>query len=94
VRTLTEQRNFSRQAPEHRVEVAERAALKLKQELSNQLEQREQREAINRRAAQNQRETYDSQRSKLNLRFIDAMKLDPQPAPSLNETKNSGGAMK
>jgi len=78
VRTLAEQKDFSRQAPEHRIEVAERAALKIKQELANQREQHESRESINRRAAQAQRETYDSQRSKLNFRFIDAMKLDPQ----------------
>ncbi len=78
VRTLVEQKDFSRQAPEHRIDIAERAALKLKQELANQREQREYRESINRRAAQAQRETYDSQRSKLNFRFADVMKVEPQ----------------
>jgi hypothetical protein len=78
VRVLVEQKAFTKQAPEHRVEIAERAALKLKEELVSQRNQQEVRERARRRDTQAQRESYDSQRSKLNYRFVDALKLQPQ----------------
>jgi hypothetical protein len=79
VRTLVEQKSFSRQADGHRIEVAERAALKLREAIAKQREEQEYRDSIRRRATLTQRETYESQRSALHYSFIESHKLEPQP---------------
>lgn len=78
VRTLINHRGFTPQGDGHRVEVAERASLKLKQIIASQQDEQERRRLAKQRAAVAQRDSYDSQRSKLNDRFAEAAKLEPQ----------------
>jgi hypothetical protein len=59
VRTLTEHKNFVPQDPRHRIEVAERSALKLREALKEEEEQKENAERARRRAATAIRRTYE-----------------------------------
>jgi len=77
VRILIEQKSFTRQSEQHHVERAEHAALKLRELLAKQREEQEYRDLIRRRAEQARGESYDSQRSKLSLRFVETSKLEP-----------------
>ncbi|MEA2336351.1 MAG: hypothetical protein QOE82_358 [Thermoanaerobaculia bacterium] len=78
VRILVNQKGFTPQGDGHRVEVAERAALKLRQIIAAQDAEQEQRRMAKQRAAVARRDTYDSQRAMLNDRFLQAIKLEPQ----------------
>lgn len=78
VRILIEQKSFTPQSEKHRVEVAERAALKLREIIAAQRDQQEYRETIRRRAQEGKKESYESRRADLNFRFVESMKLEEQ----------------
>jgi hypothetical protein len=78
VRTLVEQRSFTPQADGHRVAVAERAALKLRELLKQQESERDTRQLAKQRAAVSKADSYESKRGVLYDRFVQSSKLDPQ----------------
>ena len=78
VRILVEQYDFTPQNEKHRVEVAERSALKLREVIRKQESDREYKETIRTSAAKATRETYDSKLSELRAKFAEAHKLEPQ----------------
>lgn len=78
VRILVEQRSFTPQNEKHRIEVAERCALKLREIIRQQEKDREYRESIRIGAAKAARETYDSKLGELRVRFAEALDLAPQ----------------
>ena len=78
VRILVEQYGFTPQNEKHRVEVAERSALKLREVIRKQESDREYKETIRTSAAKATRETYDSKLSELRAKFAEAHKLEPQ----------------
>jgi hypothetical protein len=78
VRILVEQVGFTPQNEKHRVEVAERSALKLRELIRKQDADREYKEAIRTSAAKATRETYDSKLGELRTRFAEAHELEPQ----------------
>jgi hypothetical protein len=78
VRILIEHKNFVPQDRSHRIEVAERCALKLREMIAQQEKEREYREQIKRKAREASQETYSSQLLKLRERFVEAAQLDGQ----------------
>lgn len=72
VRILIEHRGFTPQDPKHRIEVAERAALKLRELLAHQEKERERREGEKRSAATAAREAYEVRLNELRGKFMDA----------------------
>jgi hypothetical protein len=78
VRILIEQNSFSRQDDRHRVEVAETAALKLREVIRKQEKEIAVRDAKQRRSVAEKKETYDSQLSAIQIKFTEAEKMPPQ----------------
>jgi membrane-anchored protein YejM (alkaline phosphatase superfamily) len=78
VRILIEHTTFVPQHEKHRIQTAERAALKLKELLSQQKKDREYREGIKRRARKASVEDYYSQLLKLREEFITSQNLPAQ----------------
>lgn len=78
VRILIEHSGFTPQNEKHRVEVAERSALKLRELIRRQEADREYRESIRTSAAKASRETYESKLAELRVKFTDAHELAPQ----------------
>lgn len=78
VRILIEQDGFTPQNEKHRIEVAERCALKLREIIRRQDADREYRESIRTSAAKATRETYDSKLAELRIGFAEAHELEPQ----------------
>ncbi len=78
VRILIEHKNFVPQDEKHRVEVAERAALKLRELIAKQEKDKEYKENIRRRANIASKENYHSQLLALQEKFISAQELEPQ----------------
>ena len=78
VRILIEQNGFTPQSEKHRVEVAERSALKLRELIRKQEADREYKETIRTSAAKATRETYDSKLGELREKFAEAHELEPQ----------------
>lgn len=78
VRILVEQNSFTPQNEKHRVEVAERSALKLRELIRRQEADREYRDSIRTSAAKASRETYDAKLGELRVKFADAHDLEPQ----------------
>jgi hypothetical protein len=78
VRTLVEHRNFVPQDPRHRIEVAERAALKLRELIKNQEVEREEKDRAKREAAVTPRKTYLQELETVRQSFEKAQSLAPQ----------------
>jgi hypothetical protein len=78
VRLLVEQRSFSPQDEKHRIDRAEHCALKLREIIRKQQEQKEYRESITRRAKDKSRETYEDQLLRIRDDFMHYTKLNPQ----------------
>lgn len=78
VRILIEQTIFTPQSEKHRIEVAERSSLKLRELIRRQDADREYKETIRTSAAKATRETYDSKLSELRTKFAEAHDLEPQ----------------
>ncbi|SDW96605.1 restriction endonuclease [Nitrosomonas communis] len=78
VRILIEQRTFTPQNEKHRIEVAERCALKLREILRQQQKDQEYRDSIRVSAEKASRETYDSKLGELREKFTEAHELPPQ----------------
>ena len=75
VRILIDQKVFVPQNENHRIEVAERCALKLKEIIRQQEKDREYREQIQRRAQEGKKEDYHSQLIGIREQFISANDL-------------------
>lgn len=78
VRILVEQRNFTPQDEKHRIEKAERSALKLREIIREQESQKEYQDSIRRKAAKATKETYHSQLLELSKDFQAYTELEPQ----------------
>lgn len=78
VRVLIEHRSFVPQSDKHRIEIAERSALKLKEIMHLQRADREYRESIQRRANEAKKEDYDSLLAKIREKFVSLMELSGQ----------------
>jgi Restriction endonuclease len=78
VRILIEQTSFTPQNEKHRVEVAERSALKLRELIRNQGKERESKETIRASTSKARRETYESKLTNLRDKFTKAHDLEPQ----------------
>jgi len=78
VRTLIEHRNFVPQDPRHRIEIAERAALKLREIIRSQEQEREEKERIKRQAAAVPKRTYQQDLEEVRRAFEKALSLSPQ----------------
>jgi hypothetical protein len=75
VRILVEHKTFVPQDPKHRIEIAERAALKLKGLLTQQEKDREHKEAIKQRARKASVEDYHSRLSAIREKFLSSQGL-------------------
>lgn len=78
VRILIDQRTFTPQNEKHRIEVAERCSLKLRELIRQQEKDREYRESIRASAEKASRETYESKLGDLREQFAEAHGLPPQ----------------
>ena len=78
MRILIEHENFVPQDERHRVEIAERVALKLRELIRDQEKEREYQDQIRRRAENASKESYQSQLAQLSERFVQAHVLAPQ----------------
>lgn len=78
VRFLVEHENFVPQDPKHRIEIAERCALKLKEIIKKQEKDRAYKEEIRRRKREVKRDDYYSHLEKISKRFIEIAKLEGQ----------------
>lgn len=78
VRILIEQKTFVPQDEKHRIEVAERAALKLKDIIAQQEKEREYKESIKRKAREAKKDDYHAQLLTLRESFIEAANKTPQ----------------
>lgn len=78
VRILIEHRNFVPQDEKHRIDVAERSALKLREMIAKEDNERESREQIQRKAAQSKAESYSTQLTLVRELFIAAKEMPPQ----------------
>jgi len=78
VRILVEQNIFTPQDPKHRIEIAERCSLKLKEIVRKQNEDREYRDVIRTKAAAATKETYESKLSELRQLFHESHELEGQ----------------
>lgn len=78
VRILIEHTSFTPQNEKHRVETAERSALKLRELIRQQEKDREYRDSIRVSAEKASRETYQSKLGELRIKFAEAHDLPPQ----------------
>ena len=78
VRILIEHRNFVPQHEGHRIEVAERSALKLREMIAAETKDREQREQTQRNITVAKAEDYSTQLLEVRAMFVAAQKLSPQ----------------
>ncbi|ACF10769.1 hypothetical protein Cpar_0345 [Chlorobaculum parvum NCIB 8327] len=78
VRILVGHKSFAPQSEKHRVEIAERSALKLRELIQQQEKDREYRDSIRASAEKASRETYDSKLDELREKFTEALDLPPQ----------------
>jgi hypothetical protein len=78
VRILIEHTGFTPQNERHRVEIAERSALKLRELIRQQEKDREYRDSIRASAEKASRETYESKLGELRIKFSEAHDLPPQ----------------
>ena len=78
VRTLVEHKNFVPQDTRHRVDVAERAALKLRELIREQQMSREQTERFRRQAAAQAKKTYHQELDEIRQNFEAAMTFPSQ----------------
>jgi hypothetical protein len=78
VRTLVEHTSFVPQGPKHRIENAERAALKLKAAITAQEAEQEENERAKRQAAAAVKRTYEREFATLRDAFESALKMKPQ----------------
>lgn len=78
VRTLVEHRNFVPQDPRHRIEIAERAALKLREIIRIQENEREEKDRIKRQATVIRKNTYQQDLETVRKAFENAHSLTPQ----------------
>jgi hypothetical protein len=78
VRALIEHTNFVPQDPKHRIEIAERAALKLREFVAAQESEQEEKERIQRQAAAAKVPSYHDQLAVLRESFEYALSLKPQ----------------
>lgn len=78
VRILIEQQSFAPQSEKHRIDIAERCALKLREIIRTQEKDREYRESIRISAEMATKETYESKLLELRELFIEAHDLTPQ----------------
>ena len=79
VRILTEHRNFVPQDPKHRVDIAERAALKLRESIAAQEKAQEQKERARREAAACVKPSYDQNLAIVRDAFETARLMEPKP---------------
>jgi len=77
VRTLVEHKNFVPQDPNYRIEIAERAALKLRQLIATQEAEQEEKQRIKREAAASVRLTYDQELALVRDAFERALPMEP-----------------
>jgi hypothetical protein len=77
VRVLVEQKTFVPQSPSHRIEIAERCALKLKEIIQQQHREREAREEIQRRSRA-AKQDYHGELLRISQAFIGLMELPEQ----------------
>jgi hypothetical protein len=78
VRVLIEHSTFVPQSESHRIEIAERSALKLKEIIQQQQKEREYRDSIQRRAKEAKKQDYHGQLQKIRDRFVLIMELPQQ----------------
>jgi hypothetical protein len=78
VRILIEHTGFTPKNEKHRVEFAERSALKLRELIRQQEKDREYRDSIRASAEKASRETYESKLGELRIKFSEAHDLPPQ----------------
>lgn len=78
VRILVEHKNFIHQDEKHKIEIAERCALKLSKIIQQQNKEKEYQEQIRIRAKNAKKETYSSQILKIREEFIEAKDMQPQ----------------
>lgn len=78
VRILVEHQAFTPQDPKHRVEVAERCALKLREIIRQQEKDRDHRETVRASVAKSARENYDSKLGELRVKFAGTIELPRQ----------------
>lgn len=78
VRILVEQTNFVPQDAKHRIELAERCSLKLREIMAKQVQEREERDRIRIRKEKEAKDTYELNIEKLKMKFIESEKLPPQ----------------
>jgi hypothetical protein len=82
VRTLVEHKNFVPQAPQHRIDIAERAALKLRELIAEQRADQEQKERAKRDALAtnaSKKPSYDEALSTVRTAFELAYSMEPKP---------------
>ena len=79
VRTLIEHKNFVPQDPKHRIENAERAALKLKAEISLQESEQQENERVRRATAATITRSYDQELEIIRESFDRARAMEPRP---------------
>ncbi len=78
VRILAEQTSFTPQSEKHRIEVAERCSLKLREKVRQQLAEREKVTTSRSRPTLSPEELYATKREKINSRFVAAHNMEPQ----------------
>jgi hypothetical protein len=78
VRILVGHKNFVPQDEKHRIEIAERCALKLREIIAQQQKEQEYREQIRRKALEAKQEDYFNQLLQLRERFVELMKIEKQ----------------
>ncbi|WP_045577130.1 restriction endonuclease, partial [Desulfosporosinus sp. I2] len=78
VRILIEHKSFVPQQEKHRIEIAERSSLKLKEILRQQKKEQEGKDALRAKALRAQKESYDFRLTRLRERFDQILKLDRQ----------------
>lgn len=79
VRTVIEHKNFVPQNEKHRIEIAERSALKLRELIAAQESEKEQKERTKREAAAARVPTYQEQLAHVRDSFEQARKMEPRP---------------
>jgi len=78
VRFLVEHKNFVPQSDNHRVEIAETAALKLREIIEKQRQQAEYNQQIRRKAKESKKVDYENELVRVRDLFLDAEKLSGQ----------------
>jgi hypothetical protein len=78
VRTLIEHKNFVPQDPRHRIEVAERSALKLRELIKEQDTEREKKERVRNNSANAPKKSYEQELTEVKEAFEKALALPPQ----------------